>query len=273
MRVWSSPPPFRPMARASSAGPGDNTVRVWDAASGKELLVLRGHEGGVAAAGFSPDGARIVSGSEDKTVRVWDAASGKELLVLRGHETRWSLPSGSRPMARASSAGPRTKRFGSGTRRAARSCWSCAAMSGRSLPPGSRRMARASSAGPWDQTVRVWDAASGKELMVLRGHEGPVNAVVLAGWRAHRQRVPGQDDLGCGTRRAARRSWSCAATRGASMPPGSRRMAHASSAGPMTTRFGCGRPLSKQQLIETAHARLPRQLTEVERRHFHVGQQ
>ncbi len=30
---------------------------------------------------------------------------------------------------------------------------------------------------------------------------------------------------------------------------------------------------SKQQLIETARARLPRELTEVERRHFHVGQQ
>ena len=64
----------------------DNTVRVWDAASGEELLVLRGHEGPVHAAAFSPDGARIVSGSDDRTVRVWDAASGAELLVLRGHE-------------------------------------------------------------------------------------------------------------------------------------------------------------------------------------------
>ena len=54
--------------------------------AGQELLVLRGHEEGVSAAAFSPDGARIVSGSDDGTVRVWDAASGAELLVLRGHE-------------------------------------------------------------------------------------------------------------------------------------------------------------------------------------------
>ncbi len=52
----------------------------------RELKDLRGHEDSVSAAGFSPDGARIVSGSDDNTVRVWDAASGKELLVLRGHE-------------------------------------------------------------------------------------------------------------------------------------------------------------------------------------------
>jgi WD40 repeat protein len=70
-----------------------NTIRVWDVLSGAELLVLRGHEGPVWAAAFSPDGTRIVSGSgsriegeEDNTVRVWDAASGAELLVLRGHE-------------------------------------------------------------------------------------------------------------------------------------------------------------------------------------------
>ena len=49
-------------------------------------MILRGHEGDVVAAAFSPDGARIVSGSWDNTVRAWDAASGEELLVLRGHE-------------------------------------------------------------------------------------------------------------------------------------------------------------------------------------------
>ena len=63
------------------SGSGDNTVRVWEAASGAELLVLRGHEGAVNAAGFSPDGARIVSASADKTVRVtWVGRSRQELI-------------------------------------------------------------------------------------------------------------------------------------------------------------------------------------------------
>jgi WD40 repeat protein len=63
------------------SGSFDGTVRVWDAASGAELLVLRGHEGVVSAAGFSPDGARIVSGSFDGTVRVtWIGRTRQELI-------------------------------------------------------------------------------------------------------------------------------------------------------------------------------------------------
>jgi WD40 repeat protein len=73
-------------AQILGGGTLDGAVRVWDAASGKELLVLDGHEGAVYAAAFSPDGTRIVSGSEDDTARVWDAVSGKELFVLPGHK-------------------------------------------------------------------------------------------------------------------------------------------------------------------------------------------
>jgi WD40 repeat protein len=51
----------------------DRTARIWDAATGKEITVLRGHERerSVTSAAFSPDGARIVTASMDGTARIW----------------------------------------------------------------------------------------------------------------------------------------------------------------------------------------------------------
>ena len=54
----------------------DDTARVWDAANGKEIAVLRGHQGGVNSVAFTPDGTRIVTASDDGTARIWDAATG-----------------------------------------------------------------------------------------------------------------------------------------------------------------------------------------------------
>ena len=44
---------------------------MWRADGSGEPVVLRGHEGVVVSAAFSPDGTRIVTGSWDKTARVW----------------------------------------------------------------------------------------------------------------------------------------------------------------------------------------------------------
>src|SRR5262245_62389935 len=64
----------------------DKTARIWDAASAKEIAVLRGHGHYVISAAFSPDGSRIVTASADKTARIWDAASAKGIAVLRGKQ-------------------------------------------------------------------------------------------------------------------------------------------------------------------------------------------
>jgi WD40 repeat protein len=50
----------------------DKTARIWDAASAKEIAVLRGHDDTVRSAAFSSDGSRIVTASSE-TARIWDA--------------------------------------------------------------------------------------------------------------------------------------------------------------------------------------------------------
>ena len=64
-------------------------VKLWDAATGKELLTLRGHAGGVFAVAFSPDGQRLATGSSDKTIKVWDTPATSS---LRWRGTRNSYP-------------------------------------------------------------------------------------------------------------------------------------------------------------------------------------
>ena len=55
----------------TTSGSGNNTAKVWDAQTGKELLTLTGHNNWVYSVAYSPDGQRIVTASWDKTAKVW----------------------------------------------------------------------------------------------------------------------------------------------------------------------------------------------------------
>jgi hypothetical protein len=78
---------FSPDGKHIVSGSLDNTVRMWDAQTGKLVSdPFEGHTNGVNSVTFSPDGKHIVSGSDDNTIKMWDAQTGKLVSYpLEGH--------------------------------------------------------------------------------------------------------------------------------------------------------------------------------------------
>jgi eukaryotic-like serine/threonine-protein kinase len=73
---------FSPDGRLLATASGDsdsNSAKVWNSASGAEILSLIGHTDRIRGLDFSPDGKVIATGSRDGTIRIWSAVDGREL--------------------------------------------------------------------------------------------------------------------------------------------------------------------------------------------------
>ena len=66
----------------------DNTLKVWDLTTGKELFTLKGHSDLVYAVAVTADGKRVISGSWDNTLKVWDLTTRNEQFTLTVTATR-----------------------------------------------------------------------------------------------------------------------------------------------------------------------------------------
>ncbi|MDZ8090213.1 MAG: WD40 repeat domain-containing protein, partial [Nostoc sp. DedQUE12b] len=63
---------FSPDGKTIASASGDKTVKLWNAATGKEIITLNGHSDYVFSVAFSPDGKTIASASADNTVKLWN---------------------------------------------------------------------------------------------------------------------------------------------------------------------------------------------------------
>lgn len=76
---------FAPDGSWVASGSADNTIRLWDVNSGRELRALLGHKNWIKSLALSRNGEVLASGSNDHTVKLWNVSSGRELLTLSGH--------------------------------------------------------------------------------------------------------------------------------------------------------------------------------------------
>ncbi|MEV6669781.1 serine/threonine-protein kinase [Streptomyces sp. NPDC051162] len=77
---------FAPDGTTLASGSYDNTVRLWDVATGRALTTYQGHTSNVMSLAFTPDGRTLYSGGFDKTLRRWDLRTGRPMSVVTRYD-------------------------------------------------------------------------------------------------------------------------------------------------------------------------------------------
>ncbi|OUL32462.1 hypothetical protein BV375_09645 [Nostoc sp. 106C] len=157
----------------------DETLKVWNLATGDEIVTLSGHYGRVQALAVTHDSKKLISASLNKTLTVWDLEKGDEIFSLSGHDD-W---------INAIAITPDNKQVVSCSLDKTVIVWDLAtgnkiftlfkhrdSVNAIAITPDGSHMVSASS----DNTLKVWNLKTGEEIRSFNGHSSSVVAVAIA---------------------------------------------------------------------------------------------
>jgi serine/threonine protein kinase len=161
--LWEAPAPQQAPASAGEAAGGTPQKSWW------------GHDSGVTALDWSPDGARIASGGGDRTLRLWDKAGRR----LAG----WQMPG--RGAVTALAWSPESQMLASGGAERQLYVWDPTNGSPICICDGHNDEVRhlawspagnvlASAGGKRDLRVLLWNPHTGQQIGQLNGHSRPI---------------------------------------------------------------------------------------------------
>ncbi len=176
---WIKALDMTPDGNKALSGSQDNSIRLWNVATGKEIGKFEGHDDDVNCVVFSPTGSNALSGGSDRTVRLWDIDLGTELKKFEGHQNLVTCVAFSESGSRIASGGY------DGTVR----IWDTSTGKQLKQMEGNLGTVRCLAftpdgeqlvSGGTDKIVTLWNVNTGTVARKFTGHKGEISSLAIS---------------------------------------------------------------------------------------------